>query len=198
MTWIRAHTHTWERSSVTDDSAAEQHSLLVSTCCSCGHVTWCQRMLMLRPAAAQSRLLSDNASLSSRQEAGFSPRQSLLGDRTFGSPQSPLTTSVFGNSHVPHLCLYFYCHRRQRLCSVTDPQAFGRKHPSVSDSVSEPCQQWRMNSLHPWIRRENLGVMCLCFTEIQVQMHLGHRKYKMYWLQTNPVHEFWIPFSIKA
>lgn len=99
-------THTWESIHVSDDSAAEQHSLLVSTCCSCGHVTWCQRMLMLRPAAAQSRLLSDNVSLSSFQETGLLPCQSLLGDMTFGLSMSRLHLSVgaagvFGKSHVP-------------------------------------------------------------------------------------------------
>lgn len=49
--------------------------------------------------------------------------------------QSPLLTSVFGNSHVPHLYLYLYVHDEQRLCSVTD----------------RPTGLWEKTSLRVWL-----------------------------------------------
>ncbi len=60
---------------------------------------------MLGPAAAQSRLLSDNVSLSSLQETGLLPCLSLLRDMRFGLSMSRLhlsvSAAVFGDSHVP-------------------------------------------------------------------------------------------------
>lgn len=83
--------------------------------------------------------------------------------------QSVLPSSVFGNSHVPWHYLYVYSHNKLRPCSVTDPCAFERKHPRVSDWIYEPYQQCWMNSLHPWIRTENITVS-LCFSEIHTQI----------------------------
>lgn len=57
-----------------------EQSLLVSTWCSCGHVTWSQRMLMPLPHCSTKQLIIRTASsLSSLQDTGFLPCQSLLG-----------------------------------------------------------------------------------------------------------------------
>ncbi len=97
--------HTQGRSHETDALPTEQHSLLVSTWWCCGHVTWCQRMLMLSSAAVQSQLLSENMSPSSLPKTGFFPCHSLFRDWTNACPayfcQSLLLASVSGNSHAP-------------------------------------------------------------------------------------------------
>lgn len=86
--------------------------------------------------------------------------------------QSVLLIGVFGNSHVH---LYFYFHLPSSQLSNKPTGLFLWKNleepPCVSDWVYEPYQQWRMNSLHPWITTENLSVICLCFSEIPSWNH---------------------------
>lgn len=95
--------------------------------------------------------------------------------------QSVLLTSVFGNSHVPWLYLYFSFNNKWRLCSVTNPHSFasGRKHPCVSDWVYEAYQQWRMNI--PGLKPKTwMSCVCDC-SQTQPQIHVSCRGYKMFW-----------------
>lgn len=88
---------------------------------------------------------------------------------------------VFLESHVlTRLYLHLCFHNKWRLCSNQQAFAPGRKHPCVSDWVYEPCQQWRMNSLHTWIRTEKLSYVCGFFsTAAQIQVSCS--SYKMFW-----------------
>lgn len=104
-------THTNERSCVADVLTTEQHSLLASTYCIFCHVTWCQKMLMLHPIVAQSRLLSDIASVSSFRQIGSCSCQSLHHDWTQGLtvsrllPISPCfhSVTVLLDTHMFHI-----------------------------------------------------------------------------------------------
>jgi len=137
-----AHGHTHEKGSVCW-LTTEQYSLLVSTSFSCCHVTWCQRMLSLCLAAAQSRLLPD-VSLSSLHEMGLLPSQSLLKDWTFSLSMSRLALSVSAADQC-----FWKVYSFTSITSGGSAQTQTHRPLPLSDWVHEPCQQWRINSLHP-------------------------------------------------
>lgn len=110
--------------------------------------------------------------------------------------------SVFLETHMFHS----YIHTFASITSggsaqeqTHGPFASGRQHPCVSDWVYEPYQQWRMCTLHPWIRAENLSVICLCFSQIHAQIHVSCRRpQNVLKPQSNPDYNSWISYSIKT
>lgn len=120
---------------------------------------------MLRPAAGQSRLLSDNVSQSSLQDTGFWCCQSPLRDGTFGLGTSRL---LFVNQccwpvllETRMFCLFFHFHnKKKRPRSVNRPVGVREKtSPRVGLGL------WTIISSDEWphlVKKRETSVSCVC------------------------------------
>ena len=151
---------------------------------------------MLRPAAGQSRLLSDNASQSSLQETGFCRCQSPLRDGTFGLGMSRLVNQccwpVLLETHM--FCLFFHFHNKEKGPAGIQENTSLHVGLGLSTIISSD------ELLHLVKRREtSVSYVCVFSGKKKKKIHVSRSGYKKSWnYKTNPVGKFWLAYSIKA